>query len=209
MNNAKTMDLNTGILMTIMRRFPFKFKEYMILEHEEKNADIGFESFWLSIKENIFEDNLDKYIVSKEKPEHQEGWRYLFFPKMFIGYLTDWPSGEVITNEQFSYNAIFKYIFKEFKNEDEFETWFWISKRKLEQEQKSHFLSHKSYRPGCRLERDGFTAFVGSYFDISLTYKKGHSAIFNGLTYIFDPNEKQAQFSIGIFPTEGHGWRIA
>ena len=47
------------------------------------------------------------------------------------------------------------------------------------------------------------------YFNIPMIYTKGDFVIFNDTLYIFEPNEKQSQFVAGIFPTDGHGWRVA
>jgi len=46
------------------------------------------------------------------------------------------------------------------------------------------------------------------HFDYTLTYSKGCKCILDGVVYVFDPDTKQSQFSTGILPTTGNGWRI-
>lgn len=148
--NPEIMSVNQSVVLGIIRKNPFLFKEYIILDHEDDEIDFGLKPFWLHI--NVDELNIkERYKVTSDKQSF-ENYASYFQKGILIGHLKQHEFGNtqnVTTIHSLSYSNTFKWIFSEFNNDDDYQFAMALEERKI----RAHdmFYPDKKIEPGMRL----------------------------------------------------------
>jgi hypothetical protein len=113
---GKVLNYKYSKTLEIVRLFPFRVKDYLILEHEDPEIDIGLKDFWIHSNPNSL--SLFDQIKITPDEQHFDGWFSIYQPPIFISKLKTVDTGEI--DYTFTYAAYFKHIFSKYKNEAEY-----------------------------------------------------------------------------------------